>query len=106
MPDSPIAEHRFAAPRSATARLLAIANSDTGQSRRVADFLLAWWNGSDLGHFPIEHLWNVDRAISADMLTILGFLAEQPSAVYANAFGYEDEMRALVERWRAHVLAA
>lgn len=41
MPDSRIAEHRSATPRSATAPLLAIANSDTGQSRRVADFLLA-----------------------------------------------------------------
>ncbi len=107
MPDSPIAEHRFAAPRSATARLLAIANSDTGRSRRLADFLLAWRNGSHLGHFPIEHLWNVDRAISADMMmTILNFLTEQPSAVYANAFDYEDEMRELVELWRAHGPAA
>lgn len=66
--------------RSAVERLTSIARSDTGQSRRVADFLLAWWNGSDLGHFPIKHLWNVDHAISADMLTVLSFLARQPSA--------------------------
>ena len=80
--------------------------SDTGQSRRVADFLLAWWNGADLGHFPIEHLWNVDRAISADMLTILGFLARQPSAVYADAFLFDAEMRNLVELWRPEILTA
>jgi hypothetical protein len=92
--------------QGAIERLLDIARSDTGQSRRVADFLLAWWNGSDLGHFPIDHLWNVDRAISADMVAILAYLAEQPSATYADAFGFDGEMRALVERWRGHVLAA
>ena len=89
----------------AVRRLLAIAQGDTGQSRRVADFLLAWWNGSDLGHFPIEHLWNVDRAISTDMVAILAYLGQQPSAVYADAFGFDAEMRALVERWRSEMLA-
>ena len=91
---------------SAVGRLLAIGKSDTGQSRRVADFLLAWWNGSDFGHFPIEHLWNVDRVISADMVTILSYLAEQPCAVYPNAVGFDDEMRELVRSWRPKVLAA
>jgi hypothetical protein len=91
---------------SAIRRLITIAGSDTGQSRRTADFLLAWWNGADLGHFPIEHLWNVDRAISADMVTILGYLASQPSAVYPTAFGLDDAMRALIEHWRPGVLAA
>ena len=90
----------------AVRRLLTIAKSDTGQSRRVADFLLAWWNGNDLGHFPIEHLWNVDAAISADMVTILSYLSHQPNAVYADAFGFDADMRALVERWRPEMLAA
>lgn len=86
--------------QAAISRLLVVGGSDTGQSRRAADFLLAWWNGADLGHFPIEHLWNVDRAISADMLTILAYLAEQPTAVYADAFGFDEAIRALVEQWR------
>lgn len=30
--------------KAALERLLKIAQGDTGQSRRVADFLLAWWN--------------------------------------------------------------
>lgn len=89
----------------ATRRLIEIARSDTGQSRRVADFLLAWWNGDDLGHFPIEHLWNVDRAISADMVTILTYLSQQPCAVYANAFGFDTEMADLVRAWRPEVVA-
>lgn len=89
---------------AALARLLTIAHSDTGQARRVRDFLFAWWNGSDLGHFPIEHLWNVDRAISTDMVAIMGYLAQQPCAVYANAFGCESEMRNLVETWTPEVV--
>jgi hypothetical protein len=36
-------------PREAIRRLIAIALSDTGQSRRVADFLLAWHNGGANG---------------------------------------------------------
>lgn len=88
---------------AALARLLTIAQSDTGQSRRVRDFLFAWWNGSDLGHFPIEHLWNVDRAISADMLTIMSYLAQQPTAVYPDAFGYEAAIGNLIEKWRMGV---
>lgn len=90
----------------AVARLLHIAQSDTGQSRRVADFLLAWWNGDDLGHFPIAHLWNVDRAISSDMVAILDYLSQQPNAVYANAFGFDEEMRDLVRAWRPVIVEA
>lgn len=44
-------------------RLLAIAASDTGQSRRVADFLLAWWNSRSCGGFDITTAWGVDSAI-------------------------------------------
>ena len=38
-------------------RLLRIARRDTGQSRRVADFLLAWHNAEENGG------WSVDTAI-------------------------------------------
>ena len=38
-------------------RLFEIASSDTGQSARVARFLMAWWNGTDLGDFPIADLF-------------------------------------------------
>lgn len=83
----------------AIGRLLDIAKSDTGQSQRVADFLLAWWNGDDLGHFPILHFCNCDAIIAEDMLAILAYLAQE-STTYANAWGYEDAMRALVEQKR------
>jgi hypothetical protein len=83
----------------AIGRLLEIARSDTGQSQRVADFLLAWWNGDDLGHFPILHLCNCDAILGEDMLAILAYLVQQ-STTYASAWGYDAEMRALVEQKR------
>lgn len=32
---------------AAITRLWRVAKTDTGQARRVADFLLAWWNAED-----------------------------------------------------------
>ena len=60
--------------RAATARLLDLARSDTCQARRAADFLMAWWNGPDLGKFDIADIFAVDKANAADMATIIGFL--------------------------------
>ena len=84
---------------AAIGRLVDIARSDTGQSGRVADFLLAWWNGPDNGHFPILHLSNCDAVIGEDMLVIMAYLAQEPT-VYADAWGYRDAMIGLVDQWR------
>jgi hypothetical protein len=50
--------------------------AETGASAKVADFLLAWWNGDECGHFPVLHLCNVDAVIAEDMLTIMAYLAQ------------------------------
>lgn len=84
----------------AIGRLIALAKSDTGQAVRVADFLLAWWNGDDCGHFPIIHLCNVDAVIGEDMVTIMAYLAST-STVYADAWGYGDEMADLYRQHRS-----
>lgn len=83
----------------AIGRLVEIARSDTGHSARTADFLLAWWNGSDHGHFPILHLCNSDAIVSEDMLIIMAYLAQEP-VVYADAWGYKEEMADLYRLWR------
>ena len=41
-------------------RLLTIAKGNAGQSRFVANFLLAWWNAGRDGGFDLTYLWNVD----------------------------------------------
>ena len=91
---------------AAIGRLVDVARSDTGQSRRVANFLLAWWDGDAWGHFPIADLFAVDRAISSDMALIFSSLVEHPGAIYPDAWGYREAMADLVERWRPEAVAA
>ena len=83
----------------AIGRLVDLARSDTGQASRAADFLLAWWNGMDNGHFPVLHLCNCDAIIAEDMLIVMAYLAQEPT-VYVDRWGYGDAMVKLVERWR------
>jgi hypothetical protein len=88
-------------------RLLAIAfpstrAAQTGASPKVADFLLAWWNGLDNGHFPVLHLCNLDAVIAEDMLAIMAYLAQEP-VTYADAWGYREAMADLWMRYRDNV---
>ncbi|ALR22819.1 MULTISPECIES: DUF7673 family protein [Sphingobium] len=87
-------------------RLIAVALSDTGQSRRVANFLLAWWNGDDWGHFEISDIFAMDQSIGVDIATIVGYLAAYPGAVYPDAFGYRDAMVQLIEIWRSDAVTS
>lgn len=85
---------------AALRRLYTVARSDTGQARRVANFLLAWWNGDDWGHFPITDLFGLDRSLATDIAAVVGYLAQQPAAVYPDRFLSHDDMAELVRRWR------
>jgi len=66
--------------RTAFERLLKIAQSDTGQSGRVASFVLAWWNAADPGGFDIADLFAVDAEIGRDMATVFSYLVGRPTA--------------------------
>jgi hypothetical protein len=89
-----------AAAANALDRLIEIARSDTGQARRVANFLLAWWDGNDCGHFPIADLFGLDMTIETDITTVIGFLAQHEGAIYPDAFARREEMIDLVRLWR------
>jgi hypothetical protein len=82
--------------KAALERLIEIARRDTGQSRRVADFLLAWWNAGACGSFDLTTLWGVDDAIAADMVTVFGLIARVNK--YPDALGYETEFKAIVRK--------
>lgn len=81
-------------------RLIAIARSDTGQSRRCADFLLSWWNAASCGGFDMTNLWAVDTAIAQDMVTVFALVARVQSYPDGGPFAYGSEFKALVDRWR------
>jgi hypothetical protein len=84
-------------------RLVAIAQSDTGQSRRVANFLLAWWNAGDCGGFDLTDLWMVDRAIADDILTVARLISLRHE--YPTAYGLGPQFEQLVADWRPQLLA-
>jgi len=86
---------------SAVRRLIDIAKSDTGQSRRVADFLLAWWNAESCGGFDLTDLWGVDTAIATDMVIVFGLVArihEYPPALDP---AFEADFGAIFAAWRS-----
>jgi hypothetical protein len=68
-------------------RLLKVAQQDTGQARRVANFLLAWHNAEENGGWDPVDLWNVDAAIADDMLTVTRLIRE--SHRYPRCFGVQ-----------------
>lgn len=109
-PDAVIARAMLAAATEAPAaaitaeevtaleRLIAHARQDSGQSRRVADFLLAWWNSGSCGAFDLTSLWSLDATIVADMTTVFGLIGRIHH--YPDSLGYESEFKAIVLAWR------
>lgn len=88
----------YAAEREALERLIRIARGDTGQSRRVADFLLAWWNSGACGSFDLTNLWGVDTTIATDMVKVFAYIAVTNR--YPDTLGYAKEFEAIVHEWR------
>lgn len=88
--------------RAALERLISHAKCDSGQSRRVADFLLAWWNAGQLGGFDLTDLWSVDEAIASDMKTVFGMIARKQE--YPDSLGYKQDFIAIVKAWRPQKL--
>ncbi|MEO8130205.1 MAG: hypothetical protein ABJF23_33530 [Bryobacteraceae bacterium] len=86
------------APLEALGRLCTILRRDTGQSRRVANFLLAWHNAEENGGRDPSDLWNVDAAVADDLLIILKLASE--SRRYSGDLGFEPEISAIWQLWR------
>lgn len=84
--------------RAALERLLSIAQSDTGQSRRVADFILSWWNAPEQGGFDLADVFAVDTKIAQDMAIIFAFLCRQNDAVYPEE--YRTGIETIIRQWR------
>lgn len=87
--------------RPALERLLKIAKSDTGQARRCASFILAWWNAESCGGFDLADIFAVDLSIGADMATIIACLAESEGAFYPTE--YRADIETLIQHWRPEV---
>ena len=84
-------------------RLLQVAESDTGQSRRCAAFLLAWWNARDCGGFDFTEMWNVDQSLADDMVTVFALVSRVSE--YSDKDLYGARFENLVRRWRPELVA-
>jgi len=62
---------------AAIGRLVTIAKTGTGQGRKVANFLLAWWNAAEWGGFDLTDLASVDDTIAADMMTVCASIVRE-----------------------------
>lgn len=90
---------------SAVDRLIKIALRDTGQSKRVANFLLAWWNATDNGGFDLTDMWAVDREIALDMVVVFAWVATNQHYVDNISVDYQSRMQEIWKRWRKPVSA-
>ena len=84
--------------KAALERLIDVARGGTGQSRKVASFLLAWWNAGECGGFDLTELWGVDAAIAADMVAVFALLPKCQH--YPDALGYGKQFECIVGAWR------
>ncbi len=85
--------------RAALERLLAVAQGENGQSRHVADLLLAWHNAGENGGFDFTTFWALDDALVADSLRLITWISR--SQVYPDELGYGDTFQAIWRAWRA-----
>ncbi len=86
---------------AALERLIQVAQGDTGQSRRVADFFLAWWNAASCGAFDLATLWGVDTGLAKEMATVFGLVAKVNQ--YPDSLGYEEPFKRIVHDWRSEL---
>lgn len=83
-------------------KLLQVAMSDTGQSSRVASFLLSWWNAGTCGGWDMTDFWGLDRELVESMFVVMSAVAV--NQFYPDNIGYSDHFKALIEKWRPHLL--
>lgn len=84
--------------RAALERLIAVAQGDTGQSRQVADLLLAWYNADENGGFDFTNFWAIDDALVADSLRLITWIGR--NRAYPDELGYADQFKTIWKVWR------
>ena len=83
-------------------RLVQTAKTDSGGGRRVADFLLAWWNASECGSFDLTNLWGVDPFVASDMVKVFELISTTHN--YPDQLGYETDFGHIIAAWRPELV--
>jgi hypothetical protein len=87
-----------ATEHEALLRLLEVAAGNSGQSRMVADFLLAWWNSGSCGAYGITTAWGLDEVLAEDVITVFALASRVRE--YPDALGYGEAFGRVVAAWR------
>ncbi|UNP30727.1 DUF7673 family protein [Lysobacter gummosus] len=82
--------------------LIDVASNDTGQSRRVANLLLSWWNADECGGFDPTDLWCLDSNIRDSALRLIIYVAKVQR--HPDKLGYARQFERLVRTWRPHLI--
>jgi len=85
-------------------RLLEVAERDTGQSRKVANFLLGWWNAPVCGGFDLTDLWGLDAELQRDIVYVIVYIVGHQGH-YADRLVSRSRMERLVRDWRPKLFA-
>ncbi|QGQ72500.1 DUF7673 family protein [Halomonas sp. PA16-9] len=85
--------------RQALERLIAVALRDTGQSRRCADFLLAWHNAGENGGLDLTTLWGMDEELASACGVVFLWIASHRA--YPEDLGYGDDLQRIWALWRS-----
>ena len=88
--------------KQALEKLLKIASGDTEQSRKVADFLLAWWNAGKCGGYDLTTAWGINDEIVEAMTTVFRLASRAHS--YPDTLGYSEQFEALVRDWHPELV--
>jgi hypothetical protein len=82
----------------ALGRLLTVAQGSSGQSAKVATFLLAWHNAEENGCWSPVDLWQLDTVICDDVLLVLRLVAQEHR--YPDDLGFGLEIANVWHLWR------
>lgn len=95
-----------ATERAALERLVKIAQGETGQCKRIADFLLAWWNSDECGSFDFRSAWACDREICDDLATVFRYIVHSSEYPDSSKVGMGPVFAELVKKWRPNLVKA
>jgi hypothetical protein len=87
--------------RFAFEKLLNVAHEDSGQGRRVASFILAWWNANVHGGFDLTDLADLDPHVCEDMIAVFTWIARERTLSYPD--DYKHEIVEIIRMWRPHL---
>jgi hypothetical protein len=94
-------EQMLETEKQALDNLLQIAQGNTGQSWRVADFL-AWWNAGQCGSYDLTSAWGLDEDITEDVCVVFRLASRANS--YPDTLGYGPQFEAIVRAWRPELI--